>query len=692
MTSDPTWDAQAFPAAIASNFTIGAHVAGYRLEQIIGRGGMAMVFRAVDERLGRQVALKILAPALAEDTAFRQRFVGESRMAASVDDPHIIPVHEAGEAAGVLFIAMRYVPGGDVRTLLHQAGPMSGTRVAAITSPVASALDAAHSVGLIHRDVKPANMLLDSRAGRPDHIYLSDFGLGKQSISPSGLTQTGQILGTPAYSSPEQVEGKPLDGRADQYSLACSVFEMLTGAPPFVQTQITALILAQMSSPPPSLTSRRPDLPVAADPVFAKALAKKRDDRYATCREFAEDLRQAFGLVPYDSGPDIIVPPVHAATEVASDGGASTHDLPAGETPTNINLKVVRPGGGSPAVRPGGGSPGAAEQTTPRPWAASPPQQVTPAAQAQVTPASTPPGTRSEIPPGSPPWAPPGTPPGTTATAAAGTAAESANRRPAVIAAACLFLLGALAAIGSIVYPGNVTAGAAVIMVAYVIAAVLAVWLLVGRQMAVVGAILLGLWAPAVGFVAADVVAVAADHSFDLTGSALANYYVGDLSDVLGVVGLLVLWSAWKPNRTAGPPRSRGGMPVALVLGAALIGVAEVVIYVSFGRESFNNFSAYDYAFGVGGLVVGVAAALVAISVRNSGLGGAILLGWAVTMAVLPFDLLTSFSVYSALVKVAIVLMLLLLAAFVVLTIAYISRRSRQAAGVAGQGVATGGR
>jgi serine/threonine protein kinase len=668
MTSDPTWDAQAFPAAIASNFTIGAHVAGYRLEQIIGRGGMAMVFRAVDERLGRQVALKILAPALAEDAAFRQRFVGESRMAASVDDPHIIPVHEAGEAAGVLFIAMRYVPGGDVRTLLHQAGPMSGARVAAITSPVASALDAAHSVGLIHRDVKPANMLLDSRAGRPDHIYLSDFGLGKQSISPSGLTQTGQILGTPAYSSPEQVEGKPLDGRADQYSLACSVFEMLTGAPPFVQTQITALILAQMSSPPPSLTSRRPDLPVAADPVFAKALAKKRDDRYATCREFAEDLRQAFGLVPYDSGPDIILPPVHAATEVASDGGASTHDLPAGETPTNINLKVVRPSGGSP---------GAAEQTTPRPWVTSPPpQQVTPAAQTPVTP----------------PWTPPGTPPGNPASAAAGTAAESANRRPAVIAASCLFLLGALAAIGSLVYPGNVTAGAAVIMVAYVIAAVLAVWLLVGRQMAVVGAILLGLWAPAVGFLAADVVAVAADHSFDFTGSALADYYVGDLSDVLGVVGLLVLWFAWKPNRTAGPPRSRGGMPIALVFGAALIGVAQVVIYVSFGRESFNNFSAYDYVFGVGGLVVGVAAALVAISVRNSGLGGAILLGWAVTTAVLPLDLLTSFSVYSALVKVAIVLMLLLLAALVVLTIAYISRRTRQAAGVAGQGVATGGR
>ena len=139
VTGDPTSDADAFPAALARSFAVGSQVAGYRLEQMIGRGGMAMVFRAFDERLGRQVALKLLAPALADDTAFRRRFVGESRMAAAVDDPHIIPVHEAGEAAGVLFIAMRYVPGGDVKTLLLNSGPMSAARAVSIISPVASA-------------------------------------------------------------------------------------------------------------------------------------------------------------------------------------------------------------------------------------------------------------------------------------------------------------------------------------------------------------------------------------------------------------------------------------------------------------------------------------------------------------------------------------------------------------------------
>src|SRR6266700_183028 len=187
VSGDSTWGVDAFPAVVASNFTVGSHVAGYRLEQMIGRGGMAMVFRAVDERLGRQVALKILAPALAENEGFRRRFVAESRMAAAVDDPHIIPVHEAGEATGVLFIAMRYVPGGDVRTLIRQLGPLSPERAAAIISSVASALDAAHGAGLVHRDVKPANMLVDARPGRPDHVYLSDFGLSKGAMS-SGPT------------------------------------------------------------------------------------------------------------------------------------------------------------------------------------------------------------------------------------------------------------------------------------------------------------------------------------------------------------------------------------------------------------------------------------------------------------------------------------------------------------------------
>src|ERR1035441_805345 len=183
-------------SAVSVGFAAGSRVAGYVLEEQIGAGGMAVVFRAQDERLQRQVALKILAPALEPDEAFRQRFIRESRSAAAVDDPHIIPVFEAGEADGVLFIAMRYVPGGDAGTLVRRIGQLPIERAVAIISAVASALDAAHAAGLVHRDVKPANMLVDSRPGRPDHVYLSDFGLTKGALSSAHLTETGHFLGT----------------------------------------------------------------------------------------------------------------------------------------------------------------------------------------------------------------------------------------------------------------------------------------------------------------------------------------------------------------------------------------------------------------------------------------------------------------------------------------------------------------
>ncbi|HEY5015773.1 MAG TPA: serine/threonine-protein kinase, partial [Streptosporangiaceae bacterium] len=212
----------------------GGQLAGYQIEAEIGRGGMAIVYRAIDVKLGRTVALKILAPRLAEDESFRRRFIHESRAAAAVDHPHIVPVFEAGEAEGCLFIAMRYVGTGDVRTLLDRQGRLSVPRTVAITAQVASALDAAHARGLVHRDIKPANMLLaESGDGRSDHVYLSDFGLSKQALAPSGLTATGQFLGTLDYVAPEQIEGRSVDGRADLYALACATVEMLTGAPPF---------------------------------------------------------------------------------------------------------------------------------------------------------------------------------------------------------------------------------------------------------------------------------------------------------------------------------------------------------------------------------------------------------------------------------------------------------------------------
>jgi serine/threonine protein kinase len=305
----------------------------YHLEERIGAGGMAVVFRARDERLQRRVALKVLAPTLAGDEAFRHRFIRESQAAAAVDDPHIIPVFEAGEAEGVLFLAMRYVPGGDVRTLIRRAGLCSSTQALAIISSVASALDAAHSAGLVHRDVKPANILLDVRPGRPDHVYLSDFGLSKMVMSSLGPTREGQFLGTPGYSAPEQLEGKQVDARADQYSLACATFELLCGQTPFPRDQVAAVIWAHISEPPPTLTSQRPSLPPAVDGVLAKALAKVPADRYASCRAFAEALRDALSLAPYNPRSGVSPQADDSSVESAmSDGsGAAQRNILATE-------------------------------------------------------------------------------------------------------------------------------------------------------------------------------------------------------------------------------------------------------------------------------------------------------------------------------------------------------------------------
>ncbi len=297
-----------FPAQLAG-LRAGSLLAGYRLEAPVGAGGMAVVFRARDERLGRLVALKILAPVLAADGAFRRRFIAESRAAAMVDDPHIIPIYEAGEADGALFIAMRFVRGGDLRRVLDREGALPPDWAAEFISPVASALDAAHRAGLVHRDVKPANILVDSRPGRPDHIYLSDFGVSKGAVGSVSLTGTGQFLGTPDYSAPEQIQGRAVDGRTDQYALACVAYQLLTGEAPFERDQGMAVLLAHLSEPPPSLRWRRPDLPAAADQALVRALEKAPEKRYGSCEDFASALRDALGLAPYSSRRHSSTPP-----------------------------------------------------------------------------------------------------------------------------------------------------------------------------------------------------------------------------------------------------------------------------------------------------------------------------------------------------------------------------------------------
>ncbi len=354
-------------------FGVGSRLAGYRLDEQIGRGGMAVVYRAYDIRLERPVAIKVLSPELARDEAFRQRFIRESRTAAAVDHPNIIPIFEAGEANGVLFIAMRFVHGPNVQELVDTEGAMSAPRACHIITQVAAGLEAAHSHGLVHRDVKPGNMLLDMAGGGdyPGHAYLSDFGLSKRALSVSALTSTGQFLGTLDYVAPEQIEARAVNGRADEYALACSAFTMLTGHPPFVRDESVAVMWAQISAPPPALTSRRPDLPAAVDEVMAKALAKIPAERYGTCPEFAAALRRACGL---ESGPGL-VPEPPAADFLDVPLRESTQVVPV------VPADPAQPGAAGPAApsdrgsgtgQPGTGQPGTGQPGTGQPWTARP--------------------------------------------------------------------------------------------------------------------------------------------------------------------------------------------------------------------------------------------------------------------------------------------------------------------------------
>ncbi|MFF1256263.1 MULTISPECIES: serine/threonine-protein kinase [unclassified Streptomyces] len=274
---------------------LGRQIAGYRVESEIGRGGMAVVYRATDLRLDRTVALKLLAPELVRNDTFRKRFTHESRVAAAIDHPHIVPVFEAGETEGILYIAMRFVAGQDLRALIDRQGPLPAETAVRIAAQVASALDAAHDHDLVHRDVKPGNILVaaGTDSDHPEHVYLTDFGLTKKSLSLTGFTSVGQFVGTLDYVAPEQISGRPVDGRCDVYSLACVVQETLTGLPPFQRDDDMALLWAHQFDPPPPLTGLRPDLPAAMNGVLAKALAKSPDDRYDSCLQFVAALRAA---------------------------------------------------------------------------------------------------------------------------------------------------------------------------------------------------------------------------------------------------------------------------------------------------------------------------------------------------------------------------------------------------------------
>jgi DNA-binding beta-propeller fold protein YncE len=273
-------------------FIPGTIFAGYRVDSLIGRGGMGVVYRATDPSLQRPVALKLIAPELAEDERFRVRFLRESRLAASLDHPSVVPIHEAGERDGQLYLAMRYVEGSDLKTLLEREGKLSPERAVGVLSQVADALDAAHRRALVHRDVKPANVLLDE----DDHAYLADFGIAQQLGGAS--TDGGRIVGTLDYLAPEQIRGDEVDGRADCYALACVLYECLAGVPPFRRATEAETLWAHMRDEPALPADYAP-----LGPVLKKGLAKDREDRPGSCAELIDAAAASLGLaVPLAGG------------------------------------------------------------------------------------------------------------------------------------------------------------------------------------------------------------------------------------------------------------------------------------------------------------------------------------------------------------------------------------------------------
>ncbi len=368
---------------------VGDRVAGFAVESFVARGGMAFVYKARDLRLSRTVALKVMAPELATDQSFRQRFTRESELAASIDHPNIIPIYAAGEENGLLYLVMRFVPGDHLGAVLTKNPKLDPPEVIAIFSQVAEALDAAHAHGLAHRDVKPANILLAGDGALIDrHAYLSDFGLTTKISPDAEMTTEHGVLGTLKYVAPERITGSGSDHRADIYSFGCVLFEALAGQPPFVREEEHAWLYAHVTEPPPRLTSYRPDLPPAIDDVLFRALAKKPADRYADCRSLMRDFRAAIehrspapappAFDPYAPGADATtaLPTIQSSASSAASGpSASSGPLrqpiwPPSRSPSGPS---AGPSAGPPAGPPTGppgppaGAPAAAFASTPTP-------------------------------------------------------------------------------------------------------------------------------------------------------------------------------------------------------------------------------------------------------------------------------------------------------------------------------------
>jgi serine/threonine protein kinase/DNA-binding beta-propeller fold protein YncE len=319
---------------------VGSEFAGYRIEAIAGEGGMGRVYRATQIALDRPVALKVIVPELAGDGAFRTRFQRESRLAASIDHPNVIPVYQADTAEGRLFITMRWVQGNDLRKILEEERRLLPERAATITAQLASALDAAHRRGLVHRDVKPANVMVTRHD--EEHVYLMDFGLTKRTGSESGVTRTGQFVGTPDYISPEQIRGEGADARADVYALGGLLYHVLTGAPPFPRDSDIARIYAHLEDDPPEASRQAGGIPAAVDEVIATAMAKEPEDRYASAAEFGRAARSALTGVTEAPLPSPPPPPPPTKESPVPPTQAEPGSTQGDQPPTEIEAPPTR--------------------------------------------------------------------------------------------------------------------------------------------------------------------------------------------------------------------------------------------------------------------------------------------------------------------------------------------------------------
>jgi serine/threonine protein kinase len=271
----------------------GRRVGHYKIDGVLGRGGMSVMYRATDTRLGRKVALKVMGEHITGDAEFRERFVDEARNTSAIDHANIVPLYDFGEVDGMLYIAMRLVDGSDVANLIKE-GPLAPQRALGLLDQVAEALDMLHESGLVHLDLKPANVLVTSRESSTEHVYLADFGLTRRGAT-GHRTSGGDFLGSPTYAAPEHLRGEPVDGRTDLYALACMLFACLTGRPPF-QGQVPEVIRGHLTAESPTVTSLVV-LPPAIDDVLRRGMAKRPEQRFATCKELIDAAKTALAPV-----------------------------------------------------------------------------------------------------------------------------------------------------------------------------------------------------------------------------------------------------------------------------------------------------------------------------------------------------------------------------------------------------------